>query len=390
MKDYYVDLHIHIGRTETNRPVKITAAKSLTLKAVLDFACNVKGLDCIGIIDCHVPEVISELEALLNDSATEHELGGIHYNGLTLFLGSELEVYDETCKGPIHVLVYFPYLEQLKHFSQWLKDRMKNISLSSQRIYEKGIVLQKKVKELNGLFIPAHVFTPHKSLYGKGVETSLSEVFDPDMIDAIELGLSSDTNMVQNIEELKRVPFLSNSDAHSLEKIAREYQIIRMREPVFSELRKALLLQDNRGVVANYGLDPRLGKYYFTSCEACFTPVYEESNKHDFLCSICGYKRYTMGVLQRIGQLTSEKVDNNRPPYHHQIPLEYIPKLGPKTLEKLRNKFGTDMSIIHDATLEELEKVCTKEVAKRIIKARNGELHIQFGGAGRYGKVEVE
>ena len=42
-----------------------------------------------------------------------------------------------------------------------------------------GLELQKKVKELDGIFIPAHVFTPFKSLYGKGVNKSLIEVFDP-------------------------------------------------------------------------------------------------------------------------------------------------------------------------------------------------------------------
>ena len=56
---------------------------------------------------------------------------------------------------------------------------------------------QKKVQDMGGLFIPAHIFTPHKSLYGKGVKSSLTEVFDPSMIDAVELGLSCDTAVSQ-------------------------------------------------------------------------------------------------------------------------------------------------------------------------------------------------
>ena len=83
-----------------------------------------------------------------------------------------------------------------------MSGHVKNITLSSQRIYCDGRTLQKTVKSLGGLFIPAHVFTPFKSLYGKGVRSSLTEVFDPELIDAIELGLSSDTEMVKDIEEL--------------------------------------------------------------------------------------------------------------------------------------------------------------------------------------------
>lgn len=95
----------------------------------------------------------------------------------------------------------------MKNFAQWYRQYVSNPELSSQRIYTEGKALQKKVKELQGLFIPAHIFTPFKSLYGKGVKKSLSEVFDPAQIDAVELGLSSDTDMVRNIEEIKSYPF---------------------------------------------------------------------------------------------------------------------------------------------------------------------------------------
>ena len=46
--------------------------------------------------------------------------------------------------------------------------------------------------------------------------------------------------MADGIVELHSYSFLSNSDAHSLGKIAREYQAIEMKEPTFSELEKAL------------------------------------------------------------------------------------------------------------------------------------------------------
>ena len=65
MKEYFVDLHIHIGRTMTGKPVKITAGKGLTLTNILKAAIFPKGLDIVGVIDCHSPEVILELEQLI-------------------------------------------------------------------------------------------------------------------------------------------------------------------------------------------------------------------------------------------------------------------------------------------------------------------------------------
>lgn len=65
MNNYFVDLHIHIGRTKNGKPVKITASKSLTLTNILNTAKSPKGLDMVGIIDCHSPEVIAEIEDLI-------------------------------------------------------------------------------------------------------------------------------------------------------------------------------------------------------------------------------------------------------------------------------------------------------------------------------------
>lgn len=391
MNEYFVDLHIHLGRTKANKPVKITAANTLTLKNIIPFAKEVKGMDMIGIIDCHVPEIIEEIRQLIaQKEAFEQEEGGIVFgNGLVLLLGTEIEIDDEHSLGPIHVLVFFPFLQQMSVFSEWLAARVKNITLSTQRIYESGRIVQEKVKALDGLFIPAHIFTPYKSLYGKGVKTSLAEVFHPKLIDAVELGLSSDTEMAQNIAELARYPFLSNSDAHSLEKIAREYQIVRMKNPTFIELKKALQNKEGRKIVRNYGLDPRLGKYFFTCCERCGRPIDE---KKPDCCKVCGHSVFVKGVYQRIKELSGKEGKRTslygRPPYIHQVPLQFIPKLGPKRLEKLRERFGTDMNIIHEAAKEDLEQIVPEEVSENILLARIGKLSIQSGGAGRYGKVE--
>lgn len=388
MQKYYVDLHIHIGRTQSGKAVKITGAKSLTFTNIIHHARNEKGLNMIGIIDSHSPEVIIEMENLLkNGILSEHQDGGMVFGDLTIIPGSELEIYDEQCHGPIHVLCFFPTINIMKNFSLWLSNHLKNIQLSSQRIYVTGRELQKKVKELGGLFIPAHVFTPFKSLYGKGVKKSLSEVFDPEKIDAIELGLSSNTKMADEIEELHQFSYITNSDAHSLAKIAREYQVLDMEEPTFKELEKALKEINGRKIVANYGLDPLLGKYHQTVCANCSHPV-EVSNEK---CPECGDNKIIKGVAERIKELRSPiKVKRQRPPYVHQVPLEFIPGLGPKMLAKLLDHFGTEMDILHQVPFDALTEVVPQYIAELIWKARQGEINLQAGGGGKYGKISEQ
>ncbi|HET7578430.1 MAG TPA: endonuclease Q family protein [Bacillales bacterium] len=386
MNRFYADFHIHIGRTTSGRPVKITGARSLTLENIIRESTEIKGLNMIGIIDCHVPEVIDEFEALIEDgTVVPQEEGGLRFKDVAVIPGSEIEIYDDYSRGAFHVLVFFPDLYKMKQFSAWLSGHMKNITLSSQRYYGTGKSLQEKTKELGGLFIVAHAFTPHKGLYGSGVERRLTEVLDPDKIDAIELGLSANTEMADQIPELHRYPYLSNSDAHSLPKMAREYQTIEMEKPTFHEFQMALREEKGRKITANYGLDPRLGKYHRTMCENCYEVIEDTAAR---VCPHCGNRRITRGVYDRLQELREESREYpERPPYVHQVPLEFIPKLGPKTLMKLRDHFKTDMAILHEVPEEALKEVVSEQLADYILQARYGKLSIRIGGAGRYGKV---
>ena len=82
--------------------------------------------------------------------------------------------------------------------------------------------MQAEIKARGGLIVPAHVFTPHKGIYGS-TAPRMADVLDTSLVDAVELGLSSDSSMASYIRELDQTPFLTNSDAHSLGKIGREY-----------------------------------------------------------------------------------------------------------------------------------------------------------------------
>ncbi len=105
MQHVYADLHIHIGRTNRGRAVKITGSKDLTLNNIVETASSKKGLDLIGIIDCHSPDVLLEIEQLVEEGKMQELAeGGLRYEKTTLIPGSEIEIYDEKCHGPIHVL----------------------------------------------------------------------------------------------------------------------------------------------------------------------------------------------------------------------------------------------------------------------------------------------
>ena len=77
-----------------------------------------------------------------------------------------------------------------------------------------------------------------------------------------------------------------------------------------------------------------------------------------------------------------------RPEYIYQIPLTFIPGLGGKTIEKLLDHFGTEMTILHKLSNDDIEAVVGEKISKNIISARDGKMHIVEGGGGVYGKVE--
>ncbi|MBO8163099.1 MAG: TIGR00375 family protein [Brevibacillus sp.] len=380
-------MHIHIGRTLSGRPVKITASRQMTLPRILEESSRRKGLDMIGIIDAHSPEVQEELRELI-DRGLARPLpdGGIRYEQTTLILGAEVEVQEG--EGEAHFLCYLPSLVEMGRFTRWLAERCKNVHLSSQRVRATARELQRYTSELGGVVIPAHIFTPHKGLYGSCTDR-MAKVADETQIWAVELGLSATTEMADRISELHDKTFLTNSDAHSLAKIGREYQKVRMKEPSFAEWVKALRRTESRGVLVNYGLHPRLGKYHQTICPSCQTALPADA---DARCPACGSRVPARGVKERVEQLADLPPGHHpphRPPYVEQIPLEFVPGLGSKTVARLYEAFGTEMDVLHRANEADLAVIVGEKKAHMIVQARSGRLPIRTGGAGVYGRIEV-
>ena len=397
MYEIFADLHIHIGRSENNKPIKITAARSLNFANIAKECADRKGINIAGIIDSASPYVIEDIENFLKTGeAYEIKDGGIIYKDkVCIILGSEIETSEKGLNGhtgSAHNLCYFPYLSDIKGFSNEMSHHIKNITLSSQRADISAYELIDIVEKYNGILIPAHCFTPHKSLYGNCTDR-LEKVFREkySKVPAIELGLSADTNLADHISELENKTFLTNSDAHSLPKIAREYNKILVEDISFKEFLKALKNEDGRKIITNYGLDPKLGKYHRTYCEVCQKNIPGEAPV--IKCDTCDSRNITMGVYDRIQIIKDKEISKspaNRPEYVYQIPLSFIPGLGNKTIEKLISHFGTEMNILHKLSFDDLEAVVGEKNARNIINAREGKMHIQAGGGGIYGKIGAE
>ena len=394
MYEVFADLHVHIGRSENNKPIKITAARSLNFANIAKECRDRKGIDIVGIIDCASPYVIEDIENFLKTGeAYEIKDGGIIYKDkVCIILGSEIETSEEGLNGhcgSAHNLCYFPHLKDIKEFSKEMSTHIKNITLSSQRAGISAYELIDIVEKYNGILIPAHCFTPHKSFYGNCTDR-LEKIFKEkySKIPAIELGLSSDTFLADTISELESKTFVTNSDAHSLPKIAREYNKMLVGDISFKELLKALKNEDERKIITNYGLDPKLGKYHRTYCEVCGKNI--PGDAPVTVCDTCDSKNITMGVYDRIEIIKDKKETKspaNRPEYTYQIPLTFIPGLGKKNIDKLLDNFGTEMNILHKLGKDDLEAVVGEKIANNIIAAREGKMTIQAGGGGVYGKV---
>lgn len=397
MEEVFADLHVHIGRSESGKPIKITAARSLNFANIARECADRKGINIVGIIDCASPYVIEDIENFLKTGeAYEIKDGGIIYKDkVCILLGSEVETSEVSRNGKCgaaHNVCFFPHLEDIKAFSREMSTHIKNITLSTQRSNVSGYELIDIVEKYNGILIPAHCFTPFKSYYGNCVD-KMKDIFKEkfDKIFAIELGLSADTMLADTISELEDKTFVTNSDAHSLPKIAREYNKMLVEDISFKEVVKALKGEDGRKVLCNYGLDPRLGKYHRTFCDECNQVI--ETKEPVSVCPKCGSQKVTFGVFDRIELIKDKKESKssaNRPPYIYQVPLTFIPGLGAKTIDKLLDKFGTEMTILHKLSQDDLEAVVGEKVAKEIILAREGKMKLQAGGGGTYGKVAKE
>jgi uncharacterized protein (TIGR00375 family) len=261
------------------------------------------------------------------------------------------------------------------------------------------------------VLIPAHIWTPWFSLFGSmsGFD-SLEECFGEwsSKIFAIETGLSSDPQMNWRLSQLDHLAIVSNSDSHSTSKIMREANVFDT-ELSYEKIIEAI----KSGIPQNYANNhsrflytiefyPEEGKYHYDGhrlCNIVFSP--EESKKRNNICPKCN-RPLTIGVMHRVEDLADRDqnyVASNRPPFKKLVPLEEIIAEVFKTstsskkvnaeYERLIKVFGNELTILIDASIKDIEKESSPELAEGIRRVRENRLSIAPGFDGEYGKIKI-
>ncbi len=250
--------------------------------------------------------------------------------------------------------------------------------------------------------IPAHVWTPWFSVLGSfsGFD-SLAECYGDDerYIRAVETGLSSDPAMNWRLSALDTIALISNSDAHSPRKLAREANVLDC-ELSYAGVLDALTSHDPRRFLYTIEFFPEEGKYHLDGHRQCnmrLSPAETREVKNK--CPVCG-KKLTVGVLHRVDAL-ADRAAGYQPagaiPAKHLLPLEEIiaAALGqhPNTkrvnaeYDRLIERYGSELSILLDLEEEELADGTPPRILAGILKVRRGEVRITPGYDGVYGKI---
>jgi uncharacterized protein (TIGR00375 family) len=341
----------------------------------------------VGGVDAGTLPVAQELEEMLQTGELrELRAGGfLARNGVLLIAACELESIEG-----VHWVIYLPAWEKIREYQRFIRSRVSNMQLSTQKVRISAKELINMTCILEGILCPAHAFTPHKGIYGFWTD-SLKKALGSDyrQIRVIELGLSSDSDMAATIDETRAFTFLTNSDAHSPDNIGREFNRFRLKNKNFLEFKYCLENAQGRRIMANFGLDPRLGKYHRSYCISCSTISTEPPPVSH--CYKCGSDKMVMGVYDRIAAIQDRKEPGHmigRPPYYYRVPIKQLPGVGPKTYEKMLNYFGSEINIMEEAAQSDLARIAGEQIADMIVKMRTGRLPIIPGGGGHYGKVQ--
>ncbi len=416
MQLFKADLHIH------SRYSRATS-KGLNPRLLAVWA-RIKGLDVLGTGDFTHPGWLEELEQELTlDSRSglytlkqqprlDREvdwLSGFTITGKTLFMlqGEISSIYKRGGKvRKVHNLVYMPSLEKARQFNARLakvgnlaSDGRPILGLDSRDLLE--MVLE---TDPLAFLIPAHIWTPWFSLFGsKSGFDSMEECFG-DLsrhIFALETGLSSDPEMNWCISALDRYRLVSNSDAHSAEKLGREANIFTgdvSYEGIFRALRGEALGHKFLGTIEFF---PEEGKYHLDGHRKCGVVLEpQESLARRNICPICG-KALTLGVLHRVLSLADRDTPvqpPGQPGFTSLAPLtDLVSEIvdagaGTKKVRefyaKCITRLGSELDILLDAPLEDLARV-SPLLAEGVSRMRRGEVLRTPGYDGEFGVIHM-
>ena len=105
----YADLHIHIGRSGSGRPVKVTASRDLTFENICRESVDRKGIDLAGVVDCASPAVLDDIDSLTQRGEMVPLAGGglAYRDRLVVLPAAEMET-REPGGGISHHMAFLP------------------------------------------------------------------------------------------------------------------------------------------------------------------------------------------------------------------------------------------------------------------------------------------
>ncbi len=406
---FIADFHIHSKYSR--------ATSKNSVPETLELWARRKGLDLIGTGDFTHAGWRGELkEKLIPDDnglytlkdacRLTDEQTGIDTHPRFIVSGEISSIYKKNARvRKVHNLILLPSLEAADALSHRLEaignlhsDGRPILGLDSRDLLE---IMLETVPD--GIFIPAHIWTPHFSLFGaySGFD-DIHECFEDltPHIHALETGLSSDPPMNWRISALDKYNLVSNSDAHSPAKLAREANLFDTTLS-YAHIAQALDRRSS-GLVGTLEFFPEEGKYHYDGhrkCSVCQTP--SDTIASYGKCPVCG-KRITVGVLHRVEDLADREkgfVPAGAKPFESLIPLPEIVacSIGMTTASKkvmaqyfdLMRRVGPELYILRQAPLEDIAKSSDTLLAEGIRRLRAKEVHVTPGFDGEYGKIEI-
>lgn len=304
----------------------------------------------------------------------------------------------------VHHLCVLPDFDALEKFQTRL-GRIGNIASDGRPIL--GLDSQHLLEILlecspDAYLIPAHIWTPWFSVLGSKSGFDRIEDCYGDLTEhvfALETGLSSDPTMNRMCSFLDSFRLVSNSDAHSLEKLGREANIF---DTALSYHGILNALKYDRGFLGTIEFFPNEGKYHYDGhrdCKVCWDPA--QTLKHQGICPVCS-RPVTVGVMNRVAQLADRKMGAHTP--HQQTFTSITPLadliaeiLGTSTTSRkvqteyfrLIERIGSEFYILLDATADELTSRASDIFAEGIRRLRAGHVHLKHGYDGEFGRITV-
>lgn len=405
---YIADLHIH------SRYSRATS-KDCTPEA-LDLWARRKGIGIVGSGDFTHPAWRQELndklepagnglytlkkEYRIDDSSVADSVQP-HFV-ITGEISSIYKKYDKVRK--VHSLILLPGLEDAETISHKL-EAIGNIHSDGRPIL--GLDCHDLLEILlelcpGAVYIPAHIWTPHFSLFGAFSGFDSVEECYGDLsphIHAMETGLSSDPPMNWRISALDSYQLISNSDAHSPAKLGREANLLDI--PLsYEELRNAV--QTGNGLKGTIEFFPEEGKYHYDGhrkCGICLAPA--DAEKYGGICPVCK-RKLTIGVSHRIEQLADRPegyIKNNAAPYESLVPLPEIISASvgyspasvkvQKEYQSMLKRLGPEFQILRDIPLDEIRSVSGILISEGIGRLRKGKVTRIPGFDGQYGIIRL-